>query len=95
MFGPAGSQQLTRRHWLPLNADIGDIVTGDGHSRSQSMARADASEAKISNIFSTTQLIETNFIENVLKAMQGKSPQNRRKIIYYFFYYQTNRILIF
>ena len=65
MFGPAGSQQLTRRHWLPLNADIGDIVTGDGHSRSQSMARADASEAKISNIFSTIQLIETNFIENV------------------------------
>ena len=66
MFGPVGSNQLTRRHWLPLNADMGDMATGVGHSRSQSTARVDASEAKISNIFSTTQLIETNFIENVL-----------------------------
>ena len=51
MFGPAGSQQLTRRHWFPLNAGMGDMATWDGHSRSQRMAMAEASEAKISNIF--------------------------------------------
>ena len=65
MFGPAGSQQLTRWHWFPLNDGMGDMETRDGHSRSQRMARADASEAKISNIFSL-QLMETFFIENVL-----------------------------
>ena len=65
MFGPVGSQQLTGQQGFPLNAGLGDMATGDGHSRSQSMARANASEAKVSNIFSTIQLIETNFIENV------------------------------
>ena len=59
MFGPVGSHQLTPQHWCPLNAGMAVMATGDGHSRSHGMARADASEAKISNIYSTIQLIET------------------------------------
>ena len=60
MFGPVGSNQLTRRHWLPLNADMDDMATGVVNSRSQSMARADASEEKISNIFSAIKLTESS-----------------------------------
>ena len=28
MFGPVGSQQLTRQHWGPLNAGTDDVATG-------------------------------------------------------------------
>ena len=83
MFEPAGSQQLPRWHWFPLNDGMGDMETMDGHSRSQRMARADASEAKISNIFSI-QLIKTYFIENVCMPCRQKTRKMEAKLSNFF-----------
>ena len=59
---------------------------------SQSMAWEDASEAKISNNFSTIQLIKTYFIENVCMPCRQKTRKTEAKLSNFFFCYQTNRI---
>ena len=51
---------------------------------SQSMAWEDASEAKISNNFSTIQLIKTHFIENVCMPCRQKTRKTEAKLSNFF-----------